>query len=139
VTEADRNLLAMVDAKMSVQSIASILGVGAPGLQRRIDRLIAARAAPAPGAVIIDFPAPEAGTEFAVSVTDPEEPRSASSGAWSQVWDRVDPPAGAREPYNPVTPRKLRYCRWFLDAGWTVRSVAALFDVTATDLREALG
>lgn len=45
----------------------------------------------------------------------------------------------ALKRWNPaVTPAKLRYCRWFLDAGWTVAAVADLFDLDPQDLAQAV-
>ena len=37
-----------------------------------------------------------------------------------------------------VSPRKRRFCRWFLEAGWPPAEIAELFDLHLDELQEAL-
>lgn len=38
---------------------------------------------------------------------------------------------------HQVRPRKLRFCRWFLAAGWPLADVADLFDLYPAELEAA--
>lgn len=46
--------------------------------------------------------------------------------------------AAAPKPL-PVRPDVLRWCRWFLAAGWSPSETAGLFDLSDRDLAHALG
>jgi len=53
----------------------------------------------------------------------------------AQLRGRAD---GRVEVRGPVTPAKLRYARWFLDADWPLEDVADLFDLFPNALARAV-
>lgn len=61
---------------------------------------------------------------------------AAAEAAITRLHARLTP--GTVEVLRPVTPRRLRFCRRFLKAGWPLAEVAVLFDLAPDALAAAL-
>jgi hypothetical protein len=147
VTEAVA-FAAMLQANMSLASIAAVLGrseAWAMREQRRSDREVVAPAPePAPPAVVLveaparkPDPAPPRRPAPPPEVRPRPVPRPQRSRPAARPAPSVRPASPAAPHLRPLTPERLRYARWFLDARWTHEATAELFDLDVDALRAA--
>lgn len=152
MSQDDEAILAMHDSKMSVDSIAAMMGLRSPSrLAVRLDALLRAREAacqpahePEVAARIVECWGRARGSGRASAVSEVAltiERRVESGGCAPAVYVVEQLPQKAKPPpsaYQGATPAKLRFCRWFIDAGWQLGTTAWLFDLEPEDLAEAL-
>ena len=132
---------------MSASTAAMVLGRSTAWVQARWAELVAepereAASVAAEPAVVADFGCgpgvdPEAGVnlEPAAPATSAMAMAIVPAASTSVAWRR---PGAGVERLRVMTPARLRFCRWFLAAGWRVHEVADLFDLDVERLVEAL-
>jgi hypothetical protein len=140
--------LGMLTSSMSPGSAARMMGRSEAWVLRMRDALATSHAAQASeisgarqespnGSVVAPATrSPAPGERKPAPEPAPQRPAPASS---------FPPPAPPRTFAAPaparrwtIRPRKLRFCRQFLAAGWPLEEVASLFDVHADELAEAI-
>jgi hypothetical protein len=118
------NQRAVLMTRMSDQTAGQVLGWSAARVRRE---RVAVVEVPAAEALVVPTPPPELAPQPVAIEQAP-------------VVVAFPPPHPdpRPKPYDPVGPRKLRFSRWFIRAGWSVAETAHLFDLYPHELGAAL-
>ena len=125
---------------MSASTAATVLGRSPAWVQARRAELQAvptpfSAPVPAPTVFLADFGCGPCVDPEAAANHRPPAPAARPAQPASAAWLR---PRSGVERLRPLTHARLRFCRWFLAAGWPVQEVASLFDLDVERLAEAL-
>lgn len=141
MSEDDKSLLAMWDAKMSTASIAAMMGRREASVDKRLHQLLQDREAAKPIAFPV-LPAPPPKPRPLPPPVILPTPRPAPAQGKSELplvlRSLLAPPPPPPATVAGISPDVLGYCRRFRAAHWSLRETAALFDLDPEDLAEAL-